>query len=196
MEPVASPPPDKDRRAHLEGVRRREPAALARFFEERIDQVYALAYRLLGSREAAEDVAQEVFLRVHRFADRLDPERDPGPWLRKVTANVCRDVWRSPAHRFTATAVPLDGEEHPAVTPVSETPDPEMLAERSERNRRVAEAVAQLPEDLREVVILRDREGMRHEEIAEIVGASHAAVRKRYSRAIARLGELLKGVLE
>ncbi|MBZ0269602.1 RNA polymerase sigma factor [bacterium] len=193
---MASPPPDKERRAHLEGVRRREPDALARFFEERIDHVYALAVRLLGSREAAEDATQEVFLRVHRFADRLDPDRDPAPWLRKVTANVCRDVWRSPAHRFATKAVPLDSEEHPTVTPASPLPDPAVVPLAPLGQHRVAEAIAQLPEDLREVVILRDGQGMRHEEIAEIVGASHAAVRKRYSRAIARLGELLKGVLE
>ena len=63
------------------------------------------------------------------------------------------------------------------------------------RERRVQEAILDLPETLREVVLLRDYEGLDHKEIAEILEIGHDAVRKRYSRALAELGRLLRGRL-
>jgi len=187
---------DEDRRALIEGVRRHEPAALATFFERHVDGIYDLAYRLLGERAPAEDATQEVFLRVHRAAASLDPQRDPGPWLRKITRNVCRDVWRSPAYRFGKRSVPLDPDPPGSAVLTPSPESPEDVVVKGERARLVQAAIGRLPEELREVVILHDYSGLRHSEIAEIVDASHAAVRKRYSRAVARLADLLKGVLE
>src|SRR5205814_249964 len=80
--------------ADLERARDRDPEALAAFFEAYFDRIYALVYRLLGNRAAAEDVTQEVFLKVHRAVDRLDPQRDPGAWLSTIAYNACRDLWR------------------------------------------------------------------------------------------------------
>ena len=73
--PAPRHPVERPSREELEGVRRREPEALGRFFDRYFDRIHGLAYRLLGDRPAAEDVAQEVFLKVHRACDRLDPER-------------------------------------------------------------------------------------------------------------------------
>lgn len=196
MEPVEPPRSDENRRALLEGVRRHDPASLEAFFEEHVDGIYDLAYRLLGEPAPAEDAAQEVFLRVHRAAASLDPDRDPGPWLRKVTRNVCRDVWRSPAYRFAQRSVPLDPDPPQARVLAASPENPEEIAVTGERAQMVQAAIGRLPEELREVVVLHDYSGLRHNEIAEIVDASHAAVRKRYSRAIARLADMLKGVLE
>ena len=75
---------------------------------------------------------------------------------------------------------------------ISKESDPEARLLAGERDRLVQQAILTLPEEIREVVLLRDYQGLSHEEIAEVVGASHAAVRKRYSRALARLAELLK----
>ncbi len=187
---------DRPDRATLEGVRRRDPDALAVFFERYVDAVYDLAHRMLGEPAAAEDVTQEVFLRVHRAADRLDPERNPRPWLLKITRNACRDVWRSATYRAGRKSVPVESDPPAAavLAPSPETPE-EALLDR-DRSERVRRAVSALPETLREVVLLHDWAGLRHDEIAGIVESSHAAVRKRYSRALARLAELLQGELE
>ena len=178
----------------LAGVRDGRPEALAAFFEATFGDVYGLAFRMLGDRQAAEDVTQEVYLRVQRAADTLDPERDPRPWLRTVTANLVRDHWRSFGAKMARRSVPVD--EDPEVAPplAGDAPTPEAVAIDAERAGRVQEAIAQLPPDLREVVVLRDYEGLDHNTIADLVGASGAAVRKRYSRALARLGELLQDV--
>src|SRR4030095_9489290 len=100
------PAPD---RAWLERVRAGEPEALGPVYAPSLHLVVRLALRRLGERTLAEDAASEVFLKVHRAADRLDPARDPAPWLATITTNVCRDVWRSGQYRMSRRA-PHGGE--------------------------------------------------------------------------------------
>jgi RNA polymerase sigma factor (sigma-70 family) len=175
----------------LRRVREREPAALAEFFEAYFERVYALVHRLLGDPTRAEDAAAEVFLKIHRAADRIDPERDPMPWLATIATNVCRDLWRSGADRMRRASIPVDD---PAVrerlTSGANEPERDLLA--AERERAVREAVLALPEDLRDSVLLFDYAGLPHEEIATALGITHEAARKRHSRALAALGRALK----
>ena len=181
----------------LAGARRGDPAALGELFEACFDDIYGLALRMLGDVAQAEDVTQEVFLRLHRAAGTLDPARDPRPWLRTLTANLCRDHWRSFGAKVARQSVAVDAdpdEERPSVQLANGGPSPEERAVAGQRAADVQAAIDRLPDQLREVVVLRDYEGLPHEEIAEIVGASPAAVRKRYSRALSALGELLKDV--
>ena len=179
-------------RKTLEGVRNRESWALSEFFDFTFDRVYSLVARLLGDRTAAEDVTQEVFIKVYRFADSLDPDRDPLPWLTTIAYNECRSLWRSPEHRAKVSAISIDGD--PAIRGqlTGATPDPEAEVLEGERHQLVQDAVMRLPAELRTVVILRDYHGMRHEDIAGLIGMSHAAVRKRYSRALGKLANDLR----
>jgi RNA polymerase sigma-70 factor (ECF subfamily) len=177
----------------LASVRDGDPAALAEFFEWCFDRVYSLTARLLGDPTAAEDVTQEIFVKIQQAAGKLDPDRDPGPWVTVITYNACRDHWRSRGHRESKGSVPIEDASVRGDGLAATAPDPEAAFLSAERERYVQEALLRLPEDLRVVVILRDYHGMRHEKIAERVGASDAAVRKRYSRALARLAEELKG---
>lgn len=183
-------------RQTLEGVCRREPDALAALFEHCFDDVYSLAYRLTGEQTAAEDVAQEVFLKVHKAAPQLDPSRDPGPWLTAITYNTCRQHWRSRAHRLFSRARSLDSETKDGGMIANGRRDPERAAEAGEREELVTRALMKLPERMRAVVVLHDYHGMSHEEIARVTRTRHAAVRKSYSRALARMRDELKEVLE
>jgi len=178
-------------RAVLEAVQRREPAALARFFDAYFGRVYALAARLLGDRTRAEDATSDVFLRVHRAADRLDPARDPWPWLTTITTNVCRDLWRSGYERMQRTAASTEDPGVDALLGPSPD-DPARTFEAKERARAVQAALDALPEDLRLSVVLFDYAGQSHEEIAAALGISHDAARKRHSRALAALGRALR----
>src|SRR5262245_36283784 len=193
--PGAGASPDAATVAELERVRLRDPEALAAFFERYFDRVYGLIYRLLGDRAQAEDVTQEVFLKVHRAADRIDPMRDPMPWLMTIAHNACRDLWRSNAWKLTRRSASLDGDSPLAETLSRGTNDPERDLLASERERLVQAALRQLPEPLRVAILLHDYQGLGHDEIAAITGVQHAAVRKRYSRALAALGRLLKDSL-
>ncbi len=173
----------------LEGVRRRDPDALGRFFDVAFPYVYSVAFRLLGNHEAAEDVAQDVFLKVYHAADRLDVARHPKPWLTTITYNACRDAARRvgarPEVQVDATVI---GERHAA----SGTPEDAFM--RWEQARLIERALRDLDEDARVIVILHNFCGFSHEETARIIGASHAAVRKRYSRALHRMAAFLTGL--
>ena len=182
-------------RETLEAVRRQEPDALAAMFEHCFDDVYSLAYRLTGEKTAAEDVSQEVFLKVHKAAGQLDPSRDPGPWLSAITYNACREHWRSRGHRLFSRARSLDGEAKQGNVFTNGRRDPERTAEAGEREELVTRALMKLPERMRAVVVLHDYHGMSHEEIAGVTGTGHAAVRKSYSRALARMRDELKEIL-
>jgi RNA polymerase sigma-70 factor (ECF subfamily) len=189
--------PEESRREELSPedlarVAARDPEALGRFFDRYVDRVFALAYRLLGDRAAAEDVSQEVFLKIHRAIDRLDPSRDPGPWVTTITCNACREHWRGPTQRMAKRSVAVEDLEdwqdaHPRS---SDSPEEDLL--RAERSARVQHALSHLPAELREIIVLHDWQGLKHREIADIVGATHDAVRKRYSRALAVLAERLR----
>jgi len=174
-------------------VRARDKDALGALFEAYFDRVYGLVRRLLGNVTLAEDVTQEVFLKVHRAAHRIDPDRDPGPWLMTIAYNACRDVWRSSAYRLAARATAIDSPEGMTLTRGTNDPEHDTLA--SERERLVQDAIAALPEPLRATVLLHDYEGLGHEEIAAILGVQHTAARKRYSRALQALAKSLEGRL-
>jgi RNA polymerase sigma-70 factor (ECF subfamily) len=182
-------------RETLEAVCRREPAALAALFEHCFDDVYSLAYRLTGERTAAEDVSQEVFLKIHKAAAQLDPSRDPRPWITTITYNACREHWRSRGYRLFSRARSIDGEAKERHVLINGRRDPEGAAVAGEREELVTRALMKLPERMRAVVVLHDFQGMSHEEIARVTRTGHAAVRKSYSRALARLRDELKEVL-
>ena len=178
----------------LLGVRNRAPEALAAFFEAYFDRVFGLVYRLLGNRAGAEDVTQEVFYKVHRAAHRLDPDRDPMPWLAAIAHNACRDHWRSGAYRLGRRSASI--EQQPALHgALAAATDIERDALGAERERLVQAAISELPEMLREPVILHDYQGLSHEDIAGILGIRHDAARKRYSRALTALGRRLRETL-
>jgi RNA polymerase sigma-70 factor (ECF subfamily) len=175
----------------LVGVRRRDPEALAAFFEAYFDRVYGFVHRLIGRRELAEDITQEVFYKVHRAAHRLDPDRDPVPWLMVIAHNACRDLWRSLDYKLARRSASI--EDDPGLrNALRGRSDPERDALAAERERLVQAAVLRLPESLRVTVLLHDYEGLSHEEIAVALGIRHAAARKRHSRALTAMGSLLK----
>jgi len=185
------PPP----RAVLEAARRREPAALEAFFDVYFDPVYSLARWLLGDRGAAEDVAQEVFLKLHRALDRLDPGRDPWPWIATIVHNACRDTWRAGARGLARRSEPLDGDRAHGERVAAGGEGPEGRALAAERERLVRAAIARLPEPQRQLVLLFDYEGLSHVEVAGMLGITHAAARKRHSRALEALGRMLRETL-
>jgi RNA polymerase sigma-70 factor (ECF subfamily) len=161
---------------------------LAALFERYFDRLYAMVYRMLGDRGAAEEALQEIFLKVHRGAPSLDPGRDPGPWLITIAANTVRDLWRSSAYRFERASSSLDADPGYTEKLASSAPDPERDTLTAERAEIVQRAIQSLKPSFREVVVLREYEGMSYDEIAAITGENATAVRKRYSRALDELG--------
>lgn len=177
----------------LEELRRAQAGdsrALGRFFDHHFDRIFAIVQRFVGNRAVAEDITQNIFLRVRRHISRLDIDKDPAPWLYTVTVNACRDHHRSAWWRVMRRSVRVDAPEIPEL--IDDSEDPERALAVAEDQQRVQAAVLRLPADLRMSVILHDFEGLAHDQIARLTGTGHAAARKRHSRALRALARLLR----
>jgi RNA polymerase sigma-70 factor (ECF subfamily) len=134
--------------------------------------VLRVAQRILLNGENAKDAAQEVFIRLHRALNRFDEEKDLGPWLYRLTVNVCRDVLRR-------------GKRDVSLDLVSDSadamPNPEQSAVAAQQYRMVLDALRELSPREREAVVLRDLEGRSTHEVAGILGTSEATVRSQLS---------------
>ena len=190
--PNTDPPSSLLSVADLELVRARDPKALGRLFDAYFGRLYSLAYRLTGNEAAAQDIVQELFLRVHKAAHQLDVTRDPAPWLLTITTNLCREKWRSRQGRQDKQTLSLDAKPEYTENVAAKSATPEQDAVEADHGRLLAEALDRLPEPMRLVVVLHDLQGLNHEEIAEMIGEAAPAVRKRYSRALVKLRELLQ----
>ncbi len=138
-------------------------------------RVLMAAWRLLGSREDAQDAAQEVFLRLYRYMHRFDEKRDLLPWLYRMTVNVCHDL-----RRKLRLNVGLAFEE---ANPPSTQVDPVGEMTRTEQTRIIEAALKTLTEKERAAVVLRDIEGLSTKDAAGILGSSETTVRSQISSA-------------
>jgi RNA polymerase sigma-70 factor, ECF subfamily len=144
--------------------------------------VFRVAYRVLGNVEDAQDAGQEVFLRLHKHLRSFDETRQLGPWLYRVTLNICNDALRS---RRRVTVLP------DLIAP--ERTDQPLDA--AERRKMVADALASLPEKERAAVVLRDVEGMTTREVAALLGSSESTVRSQISTGRVKLKKLIDELL-
>jgi RNA polymerase sigma factor (sigma-70 family) len=135
-----------------------------RIVDEHRDRVFTYAYYSLGNREEAEDVTQEVLLRLWRYWDQVE-ETHLRAWLNRVTRNACIDVARR-RRAYTARVVSgaCGGE---VVDGVSSEPWPDARAEASDARALIRAALAKLDEPYRSVVILREVQDMKYDEIGK-----------------------------
>lgn len=144
--------------------------------EQHSDRVFRLAYRLTGNRPDAEDLTQEVFVRVFRSLSTYSPGTFEG-WLHRITTNLFLDQARRKQRiRFDA----LSDDRAERLTSSAPTPDA-AYADRT-FDDDIESALATLPPDFRAAVVLCDVEGLSYEEIAEILGAKLGTVRSRIHR--------------
>ena len=151
-------------------------------------KVYTLAVYLLANREEAEDVTQEVLVRLWRRGHEVLPEKI-GPWLVRVTRNACIDAIR---RRRDGTQVAIEDEA--GIELHEPAPGPERLAHASQLGGRILLALDTLTEPGRSVVILREIQGLSYEEIGEALEMPLSSVRVTLHRGRRRLREELKEV--
>ncbi|MDT7572706.1 MAG: hypothetical protein QOE05_2880 [Actinomycetota bacterium] len=147
-------------------------------------RVYRLAYRLTGNRHDAEDLTQEVFVRVFRSLSSYTPGTFEG-WLHRITTNLFLDMVRRKA-RIRFDALPDDAERLPG-----KEPSPAQVYDDTHFDDDVQAALDALPPDFRAAVVLCDLEGLSYEEIAATLGIKIGTVRSRIHRGRTQLREAL-----
>jgi RNA polymerase sigma-70 factor (ECF subfamily) len=155
------------------------------------NRVMGVAARMLGNRVDAEDVAQEVFVKVHNGLKDFKRESLFSTWLYRITANSCLNDRRKRARERQGGRV-LEESEPWAPDPAF---DPHAALERRELTRLLEQAIQALPEEQRIVLLLRDIEGLSYEDIAESLEIELGTVRSRLHRARAGVQGSMKQAL-
>jgi RNA polymerase sigma-70 factor (ECF subfamily) len=173
--------------------------SFASLVERNEKKVYSIIYRFVLDRAEAEDLTQEVFLRVYRTAARYTPTAKFSTWLYRIAVNVSLNALRSRARTKTMSlAVPqdTDNEEYPRAVEDPRSDMPNQGLEDDEMKVRIAEAIETLPENQRIAIVLNKFEGLSYEEIAKILNLSMMAVKSLLSRARSNLKDSLDPYLE
>lgn len=184
-------------RGLVEQCRRGDAQAFARLVSLHEAMVFGLAARLLGDREEAKDVAQEVFLQVYRTLDRFEGRSSLRTWIYRIVVNQCWNRQRWWRRRRKDRACGLDDltAADQAHLMASERTHPFEELRRRERARRVQTALLGLSFDHRAILLLREVEGLSGDEIAEALGLPGGTVKSRLARAREALRALLLPVI-
>ena len=177
--------------AYLDGETRSFDVLVERYQTRLLNFVY----RIVGDRERAEDLVQEVFVRVYRHLGRFDRSKKFSTWIYTIASNLAknelRNRSRNPLVLFTSMTKGWEDEESPL-----EFEDPTSRPDDLFRKRHVRElvesSVAQLPVHHKEVFVLREIEGRSYEEIAEITHCNLGTVKSRLNRARNSFAEIIE----
>jgi RNA polymerase sigma-70 factor, ECF subfamily len=156
-------------------------------------------FRTIGDRERAEDLVQEVFIRVYRHIHRFDRSKKFSTWVYTIASNLAknelRNRSRNPLVLFQTMKGTWEGDDRPLQFEDT-TARPDDLYRKRHLRELVEETVAQLPEHHRQVFVLRELEGKSYEEIAEITDCNLGTVKSRLNRARNAFASMIEPWLE
>jgi len=186
----------------LERLRAGDAPAFNRLVEERHGDIYALLYRLTEDPEEARDLTQETFLQAFRHLASFRGDADLRTWLYRIAVNQARNRWRWWKRRRRDRTVSLDAPVSEEIdSPLSaglagdEGLDPERRALAREREQALHAALKSLSRPYREVIVLRDIEGLSYEEVATALDLNVGTVKSRLNRGRTELRRRLEGSL-
>jgi RNA polymerase sigma-70 factor (ECF subfamily) len=161
-------------------------------------RVFALVFRMLGRREEAEDLAQEVFVQVFKAIDQFRGDSKLSTWIYRIAVNLCKNRTKYLSRRHAsdqddvdamADRAPLSAAKGVSVGDIAR---PDELVEGMQLEVIVKRAISAIDPEFREVLILRDVEDMSYEEIAAVTGLADGTVKSRIHRARAQLKSLVE----
>lgn len=156
-------------------------AQFASLYDQYADDVLRMAYFYLADRHKAEDVCQDVFVKLYTHGKSIEPGREKA-WLLRVTVNSCRDLWRGAWLRRVVLGAPA----------LEIIPAQDDAIEKREEKAELMRAVNKLPAAFREAVLLHYFEGLGIAEIAQMLDLPEGTISSRLSRARKKLEVLLK----
>jgi RNA polymerase sigma-70 factor (ECF subfamily) len=172
----------------LERLKTGDPHAFERLVNERSSDVYALLCRLTDDPEEARDLTQETFLSAFRHIGTFRGDADLKTWLYRIAVNQARNRWRWWRRRRKDVTVSLDEplrnreDSFGASLSDQHAPNPENAALEREREAAIRAALKTMGRSYREIVILRDLEGLSYDEIAAALGIGMGTVKSRLAR--------------
>lgn len=191
MEMALALPMQPDEPTLMERARDGDPTAFGQLVSRHMRQAYQAALGLVGSHDDALDLSQEAFVRAFRAHATLDPTRSFYPWLYTILRRLCFNFLRdrkSRAQKMEAHGGWLVD----AATSRAHNLGPAEIVERRERRERVEAALATLADHHREVLVMKEFEGLRYREIAELLDIPIGTVMSRLYAARRQLAPRLK----
>src|SRR4026209_2621266 len=153
-----------------------DAAAVQALVERPRSMVYRVAYQFGGNHFDAEDIAQEVFIKVYRSLDKFRQDAQLSSWMYRIVMNACIDHRRR--HRSSAAAPFGEEAEQRLMNTVEETPGPEERAYAGELGQVLEAEIARLPPGQRVVFIMRHHQGLKFGEIADALGLAEGTVKR------------------
>ena len=185
----------------VERCKRGDREAYDELMRRHQDRVFNVVYRCVGNREDASDIAQEVFIRAFRAMRSFQGQAAVTTWLHRIAINEVINHRRRAGAKRKIRTVPIerdnpDSEGHGANDPPDTSAEPSKIMAEKEHEQLIQDAIDSLDDEHRTVVVLKDIEGHRYEEIAEIIGCPRGTVKSRLHRARLELRDKLKPLLE
>lgn len=184
---------DRDEQRFIARLIARDERAFNELVELYQTRVFRLVFRMLGRREEAEDMAQEVFVQVFKAIGTFRGDSKLSTWVYRIAVNLCKNRVKYLHRRHSGSEEELEPiAERAALTSgtgvtTGDVSRPDHMVEGFQLERIVHQSIADLDPDFREVLILRDVEDLSYEEICEITGLPDGTVKSRLHRARAML---------
>ncbi|TVQ97524.1 MAG: sigma-70 family RNA polymerase sigma factor [Deltaproteobacteria bacterium] len=184
--------PDDER--FIERLRARDESAFAELVARYRNRVYGLSYRMMGHREEAEDVAQEVFVSLFKAIDGFRGESRLDTWILRITANHCRNRIKYLSRRHARSRQPLEDTEEGRLVEAAGAshPRPDQQAEGNELETIIRAGLLELDEEHRVVIVLRDMDHLSYQAISEVLEVAEGTVKSRLFRARAQLKSFIQ----
>ena len=155
-------------------------------------RVFNVAYKFVGRHDMAEDLTQDVFLKIFKVLGTFDSRANFQTWLISVSRNLCIDYYRSVRKEREIVDRSVDSTE---VSVASGEPDALVTLERGDRRARLHDALAQLPDTLRAAVTLRDIQELTYQEIANKLALPEGTVKSRINRGRKELARQIRLIM-
>lgn len=165
-----------------------DAAAFEQLMRAHENKMYAVSLRMCGNREDALDCTQEAMIRIYRAIGNFKGQSSFATWVYRITMNTCLDELR---RRKVRSSSSLDALLDTGWAPTDEEDTPEHHSIAKEQRRMLERAIADLPEDMRAAIVLRDVQGFSYDEIAKMLEVNVGTIKSRISRGREKLREVL-----